>query len=243
LGFDNSFAIVMRGDDARRRLRFVEAAETALYRVAEEGGGVLEIFAQVTRYPMEVLDPSASLEEDLGIDSVKLGEVFAVLREKYNLPEKLDLPREQLQTIGGITEALQAYLRAPADAARAEGVAEPARPQPANGNGNGFGDPAAMKAGVLAIFALVSVPGWYERDRPGFAVEGNVAGDLRFQPLGRADRGALRLGFPEQRIGQIGFRLIPGNNIGYFGPHEYMWRTITSEPANAVPASTERAMS
>ena len=29
---------------------------------------------------------------------------------------------------------------------------------------------------------------------------------------------------------QIGFRLIPGNNIGYFGPHEYMWRTITSEP-------------
>jgi enoyl-[acyl-carrier protein] reductase III len=118
--------------------------------------GVLEIFAQVTRYPMEVLDPSASLEEDLGIDSVKLGEVFAVLREKYNLPEKLDLQREQLQTIGGITEALQAYLRGPADAARAEGVVEPARPQPVNGNGNGFGDPAAMKAGVLDIFAQVT---------------------------------------------------------------------------------------
>jgi NAD(P)-dependent dehydrogenase (short-subunit alcohol dehydrogenase family)/acyl carrier protein len=118
--------------------------------------GVLEIFAQVTRYPMEVLDPSASLEEDLGIDSVKLGEVFAVLREKFNLPEKLDLPREQLQTIGGITEALKAYLRAPADAPRAEPAAEPARPASGNGNGNGFGDPAALKAGVLDIFAQVT---------------------------------------------------------------------------------------
>ena len=29
---------------------------------------------------------------------------------------------------------------------------------------------------------------------------------------------------------KIGFRILPGNNIGYFGPHEYMWRTITSEP-------------
>lgn len=120
--------------------------------------GVLEIFAQVTRYPLEVLDPAASLEEDLGIDSVKLGEVFAVLRERYGLPEKLDLAREQLQTIGGITEALRAYLRGPADAARTEVAAEPAQPANGNGhaNGNGFGDPAALKAGVLGIFAQVT---------------------------------------------------------------------------------------
>jgi len=32
-----------------------------------------------------------------------------------------------------------------------------------------------------------------------------------------------------ERGRRIGFRLIPGNNIGYYGPHEYMWRTITSE--------------
>jgi enoyl-[acyl-carrier protein] reductase III len=116
--------------------------------------GVLEIFAQVTRYPPEVLDPSASLEEDLGIDSVKLGEVFAVLREKYDLPEKLELQPDQLKTIGGIAEALQAYLRGPTGAARAEGVVEATRPQPANGNG--FGDPSALKAGVFDIFAQVT---------------------------------------------------------------------------------------
>ena len=71
---------------------------------------VLEVFAQVTRYPLDVLDPASGLEEDLGIDSVKLGEVFAVLREQYGLPEKLDLPREKLKTIAGIAEALEVYL-------------------------------------------------------------------------------------------------------------------------------------
>ena len=28
-----------------------------------------------------------------------------------------------------------------------------------------------------------------------------------------------------------GFRLFAGNNIGYFGPHEHLWRTMTDEPA------------
>jgi len=29
---------------------------------------------------------------------------------------------------------------------------------------------------------------------------------------------------------KIGVRVLPGNNIGYFGPYEYLWRTLTSEP-------------
>jgi len=37
----------------------------------------------VTRYPLDILELGANLEEDLGIDSVKLGEIFAVLRERY----------------------------------------------------------------------------------------------------------------------------------------------------------------
>src|SRR4029077_6632983 len=71
---------------------------------------VLDIFAEVTRYPAEILDPEASLEEDLGIDSVKLGEVFSVLREHFQLPEKIDLPREELKTIAGVTGALGRFL-------------------------------------------------------------------------------------------------------------------------------------
>lgn len=132
--------------------------------VNDLNSAVREIFAQVTRYPLEVLDPSSGLEEDLGIDSVKLGEVFAVLREKYNLPEKLDFPREKLKTIGGIAEALQVFLRDSAGPAHAagngggNGAAGLAQPQSGNGNGNGNGpaDAATLQAGVLEIFAQVT---------------------------------------------------------------------------------------
>jgi enoyl-[acyl-carrier protein] reductase III len=132
--------------------------------VNDLNSAVREIFAQVTRYPLEVLDPASGLEEDLGIDSVKLGEVFAVLREKYGLPEKLDFPREKLKTIGGIAEALQVFLRdtaAPAHAAgngggNGNGATAPAQPQSGNGNGNGLADAATLQAGVLEIFAQVT---------------------------------------------------------------------------------------
>jgi enoyl-[acyl-carrier protein] reductase III len=121
--------------------------------------GVLEIFAQVTRYPVEVLDPTSGLEEDLGIDSVKLGEVFAVLREKYSLPEKLDIPREKLRSIADIAQALHEYLRDAAVVGSEQGsIPAPARdlaaPQP--GTGNGFGDLAAVQASVREIFAQVT---------------------------------------------------------------------------------------
>ncbi len=116
---------------------------------------VREIFAQVTRYPLEVLDPSSGLEEDLGIDSVKLGEVFAVLREQYALPEQLDLPREKLKTIASIAEALRDYLR------DAQVMTTPASENGSHageaGNGhrpgkNGFGGVAAIQE----IFARVT---------------------------------------------------------------------------------------
>jgi len=79
--------------------------------VAEDlARSVCDIFADVTRYPIDILDPAASLEEDLGIDSVKVGEVFAVLRERYNLPEDMQIPRESLKTIGAVTDALRKFV-------------------------------------------------------------------------------------------------------------------------------------
>jgi enoyl-[acyl-carrier protein] reductase III len=122
---------------------------------------VREIFAQVTRYPLEVLDPEAGLEEDLGIDSVKLGEVFAVLREKYDLPEKLDIPREKLKTIAGVAGALHDYLLDSIVTGHEQGgvpnqeeEAEPGSHRTVGGNG--FGNPAAVRAAVREIFAQVT---------------------------------------------------------------------------------------
>lgn len=120
---------------------------------------IQEIFAQVTRYPLEVLDPNSALEEDLGIDSVKLGEVFAVLREKYSLPEKIDIPREKFRTIAAITEALHEYL-AGVDVVKPEQESVPhqaeelvARP---SDSGNGFRDLTSVQGSVLEVFAQVT---------------------------------------------------------------------------------------
>lgn len=71
---------------------------------------VLDVFAEITRYPREVLDPNADLEEDLGIDSVKLGEVFSVLRERYPIPAQLDVPKEQLRSLRAVATALAPML-------------------------------------------------------------------------------------------------------------------------------------
>ena len=71
---------------------------------------VRQVFADVTRYPRDILEREADLEGDLGIDSVKLGEVFSVLRERYPLPSAAEIqariPAEQMRTLGGIAEAI-----------------------------------------------------------------------------------------------------------------------------------------
>ncbi len=71
---------------------------------------LITVFAEVTRYPLDILDPEADLEEDLGIDSVKLGEIFSVLRQKYDLPTEMDIPEDQLRTISGVSIVLTEYL-------------------------------------------------------------------------------------------------------------------------------------
>ncbi|HET8979037.1 MAG TPA: SDR family NAD(P)-dependent oxidoreductase [Solirubrobacteraceae bacterium] len=47
---------------------------------------VLEIVAEQTGYPQDLLDLDLDLEADLGIDTVKQAEMFATLREAYDIP-------------------------------------------------------------------------------------------------------------------------------------------------------------
>jgi NAD(P)-dependent dehydrogenase (short-subunit alcohol dehydrogenase family)/acyl carrier protein len=128
--------------------------------------GVRSVFAQVTRYPLEILDPQATLEEDLGIDSVKLGEVFAVLREEYRLPATIGIPPEELKTIGGIAAALSKHLGNGGNGngnshgngnghGHGSGPDAPA-PKRSSRHGNGSLEPAAFEAGVRAVFADVT---------------------------------------------------------------------------------------
>ena len=128
---------------------------------------VRAIFAEVTRYPIDILEPTASLEEDLGIDSVKLGEVFAVLRERYSLPEVLDVPRESMKTIGAIAEALRKYVQAP----NSNGAHH--APGSLNGHSNGTGNRGAAalmdKSRRLTLPARPSHLKERSRSSPGLA--------------------------------------------------------------------------
>jgi acyl transferase domain-containing protein/NAD(P)-dependent dehydrogenase (short-subunit alcohol dehydrogenase family) len=47
---------------------------------------VLALVAEKTGYPVDMLDLDLDLEADLGVDTVKQAEVFASIRESYNIP-------------------------------------------------------------------------------------------------------------------------------------------------------------
>ena len=52
-----------------------------------QGSGYDEgIVSEETGYPTDLLDMDLDLEADLGIDTVKQAEVFASIRESYDIP-------------------------------------------------------------------------------------------------------------------------------------------------------------
>jgi len=48
------------------------------------------VMVEITRYPASLFTPEADFEEELGIDSVKLAEIFAVLQKRNLLPKDLN---------------------------------------------------------------------------------------------------------------------------------------------------------
>ncbi len=86
---------------------------------------VLELVAQETGYPTDLLDPDLDLEADLGIDTVKQAEVFAAIREHYGIERDEALKLRDYPTLR--TSCASSRERQPQPAAA---VAEPSPPQP-----------------------------------------------------------------------------------------------------------------
>lgn len=134
---------------------------------------VTQIFVDMTRYPAELLDPDADFENDLGIDSVKLGEIFAVLREKYHLPPPEVLRErwqpESIRSIRGIVDgivSLQVATAPPVVAAQRVSVSAPVvtvspgkfagKIALITGSGRGLGRDIALHLGRLGATVLVN---------------------------------------------------------------------------------------
>ncbi len=63
---------------------------------------LLAAVSEKTGYPVEVLDLNLDLEADLGIDTVKQAELFAAVREHYNIPRREDLRLSDYNTLAKV---------------------------------------------------------------------------------------------------------------------------------------------
>jgi NAD(P)-dependent dehydrogenase (short-subunit alcohol dehydrogenase family)/acyl carrier protein/3-hydroxymyristoyl/3-hydroxydecanoyl-(acyl carrier protein) dehydratase len=94
-----------------------EPEQTAPTPVAEQAqtGATFEqirdfVLAQVsekTGYAADMLDPDLDLEADLGIDTVKQAELFATIRQHYNIPRREDLRLADYNTLRKVMAFVQ----------------------------------------------------------------------------------------------------------------------------------------
>ena len=60
---------------------------------------VLSVVSEKTGYPVDMLERDLDLEADLGIDTVKQAEVFAMVREAFDIPRQDDLKLSEYPTL------------------------------------------------------------------------------------------------------------------------------------------------
>ncbi|MBN1866739.1 SDR family NAD(P)-dependent oxidoreductase, partial [Candidatus Sumerlaeota bacterium] len=90
---------------------------------------LLEVVAEKTGYPSEMLELNMSLDSDLGIDSIKRVEIFAALRER--LPGSPDVKAEdlgRLRTLGEVVDFLGQTVSAEVQTAAAGRESKPTTP-------------------------------------------------------------------------------------------------------------------
>ncbi len=68
---------------------------------------VLQIVAEKTGYPKDMLDLDLDLEADLGIDTVKQAEMFAAIRAAYNIPRDETLKLRDFPTLAHVIKFAQ----------------------------------------------------------------------------------------------------------------------------------------
>lgn len=75
---------------------------------ADVAPAIRGIFAEVTRYPEELLTDEADFEDELGIDSVKQAEIAAHISQRFPEAGDLDPRRESLRTLAEVIRAVLA---------------------------------------------------------------------------------------------------------------------------------------
>ncbi len=87
---------------------------------------ILAIVSEKTGYPEDMLDLDLDMEADLGIDTVKQAELFAIMREKYQIARQEGVQLKDYPTIRSIIKYAMANAGSEANAAAAPVTAAPA---------------------------------------------------------------------------------------------------------------------
>ncbi|MFF0863711.1 SDR family NAD(P)-dependent oxidoreductase [Nonomuraea sp. NPDC003560] len=98
---------------------------------------MLEVVAEKTGYPLDILSPEMQLQTDLGIDSIKRVEILAAVRSRVELPHVDAAELSRLRTLGEIADRFRrASGPAPPSAAGSVQTGDPlerAEPPPGRG--------------------------------------------------------------------------------------------------------------
>ncbi len=78
---------------------------------------IVNLIAEKTGYPKDMLELDLDMEADLGIDTVKQAELFAAMREMYNLPQAEGIQLKDYPTIRHCINYALSASAAPAQAA------------------------------------------------------------------------------------------------------------------------------
>lgn len=68
---------------------------------------VMDIIAEITQYPVEMLEEDMEIEADLGVDTIKQATILSELGAKFGMGEDENLNPSQLKTIKSIIEAIK----------------------------------------------------------------------------------------------------------------------------------------
>ncbi|MES2154544.1 MAG: SDR family NAD(P)-dependent oxidoreductase [bacterium] len=71
---------------------------------------LLQLVADKTGYPKELLDPNLDMEADLGIDTVKQAELFGAIRDAYALPQEQNIQIKDYPTLAKVAGYVQSRL-------------------------------------------------------------------------------------------------------------------------------------
>lgn len=167
---------------------------------------VLSIVAEKTGYPKDMLDPDLDLEADLGIDTVKQAETFAVIRAAFDIPRRGDLKLRDYPTLKhvvGFVREMRPDLAQLATDGRPQAALPPATAQPASAAGRASSDPVMEQ-----VLSIVAEKTGYPRDMLDLDLD--MEADLGIDTVKQAETfAAIRAAFDIPRRDDLKLRDYP----------------------------------